>query len=193
MIVCPFLRDECTPQCALYDRAHGCQLSRIASISSEPSVHVAGEELLTDERRPLTRQVNGVAYCNAACPPGSDGTSDKCDSCPHHAMMIDRLAEYEILLANSEVDTLKEVLKAYDDGRVVILPVKPGDALYMPISDEFDNMIHYTFTGHVLLAVDLPGNGGRHTIPVSVIGKNVFTSLADAVQRGEKLYGRRKA
>lgn len=140
----------------------------------------------------LTTIRAGVACCNAKCPPGSDGVSDKCDACDHHAKMIDKLAEYETALPPERMEQLKDIFEALNDGRLIVLPVRPGDPLYMPVNDEYEDMIHYTLNGAVHLAVDLPGYAGCHLIPLSVIGKTVFTTEEEAEERRATLYGKQQ-
>lgn len=128
MIVCPFLRDECTQQCALFDTTTGCKIALLADATADSLIPVVEnmDASILDMR--LTKPMNGVVCCNTKCPPGQDGVSDKCDSCTHHARMIDKLGELEDVMEQYglSVEDIRAFALARREGRCEIQPCPPG-------------------------------------------------------------------
>lgn len=80
----------------------------------------------------LTARENGNAYypeCFERC----DGDNNYCHCCELDDRICDRLAEYEDTgLSPAEV---AELAQAKADGRVVVLPCKVGDTVYVVVTD----------------------------------------------------------
>ena len=140
------------------------------------------------------------------------GNGCKIDGCPFEAAVCDRLAAYEdtgltpaevhsisvewcammsVLNSIGSYDRLRELSEADKDGRVVVLPCKVGDTVYMierifdidnGVCDEICARAVIGYGGNNLNKLWLIGSGGicNAHIFVSEFGKTVFRTREEA-------------
>ena len=115
-----------------------------------------------------------------------------CIDCPAFDQLVERLAAYEdIAELCGGVDRLRELAEADKDGRVVVLPCKVGDTVYMierifdidnGVCDEICARKVIGYGGNNLNKLWLIGSGGicNVSIFVSEFGKTVFFTREEA-------------
>jgi hypothetical protein len=96
---------------------------------------------------------------------------------------IDRLVEYESLIP---LETAREWVNAYEDGRLVVLPCKVGDIVYIP---HIGKVIERVIKDFRIDEFNPTMNIGTHYIGMKMIGKTVFLTRAEAEAALEKMKG----
>jgi len=93
-------------------------------------------------------------------------------------------------------------LAAYEDaeeqGRLVVLPIIPGETFYNPRytnAESYERDIReYVFTGSVLIGSYCSDSQGSYCLPISMFGKTFFTTREEAeaalaAQKGDNCNG----
>lgn len=126
-----------------------------------------------------------------------------CIDCPAFDQLVERLAAYEdIAELCGGVDRLRELAEADKDGRVVVLPCKVGDTVYMierifdidnGVCDEICARKVIGHGGNNLNKLWLVGSGGicNAYIFVSEFGKTVFLTREEAERAIQEMEGKK--
>lgn len=80
----------------------------------------------------LTEKRRGARGYYMACSKNCASDAEMCGGCPWLEKIINRLGAYEDAgMGPEEFDHLRELARAEKDGRLVVLPCKVGDTVYM--------------------------------------------------------------
>ena len=112
-------------------------------------------------------------------------------ACDNVGDAVNKLGRYES--TGLTPNRCAELARAQQEGWLVVLPCKPGDLIYNPSPvtvDDYENDItEYVFTGAVLIGVDCAERGAIYTVPISMFGKTLFLSRAEAEETFVKKSG----
>lgn len=137
----------------------------------------------------LTVNIEGLGLCRGqVCEPNpcyqisTDTMTGECSQCPTWGRITDQLAAYEDLFDryNLTIEQVEGWAKANEDGRLVELPCKVGDAVYIfgyPCSNIQCDNFH---EGSYMYRDDDDCNIGYHNCPHKIVCEYKLTDMGTA-------------